>query len=133
MSAELTIYYDHSCPLCRNEMTMLADRCQPGRVRLVDASAADFDNDTGVPTELLMKRIHARNAAGELITGMEVLRAAYRCAGLGWVMAPTAWPGLRPVFDRLYVLVADNRYRAPAWIVRAFSRGSACHNGQCRL
>ena len=127
----LTVYYDRSCPLCRDEMHFLAARGGPDRIRLVDASAPDFENDTGVAVEALMTRIHGRRADGALISGMGLLREVYAAADLGWILRATGLPVLRPLFDRLYVFVADNRYRLPAWASHMLFRHGSCRNGVC--
>ena len=50
--------------------------------------------------------------------GRAVVRQAYRAVGLGWILAPTGWPVLRPVFDWLYLGFARYRVR----LGRAFGR-----------
>lgn len=129
----ITVFYDRSCPLCRDEMHFLAARAGATRIRLADASADDFVNDTGVDTTELMTRIHGRRADGTLISGMALLRAVYAAAGLRWVLQATGWPLLRPMFDRLYTWVAHNRYRIPAWASHRLFRHGACRSGSCQL
>lgn len=128
----LTVYYDRSCPLCRDEMHFLAGRGGE-KIHLVDASAADFANDTGVPLAELMTRIYGRRADGTLISGMALLREVYAAANLGWVLQATGLPVLRPLFDRLYVFVANNRYRMPAWASHRLFKHGSCRNGTCSL
>ncbi len=70
-----------------------------------------------------MAEMHAFGRDGDLITGMEVFRRAYRAVGWGWVWAPTGWPLLKPAFDALYRAFARNR-------VRWFSR---CDTGACGI
>ncbi|HTJ96110.1 MAG TPA: DUF393 domain-containing protein [Rhodocyclaceae bacterium] len=129
----LTVYYDRSCNLCRDEMHYLAARGGPDKIHLVDASAPDFNNDTGVPLDELMNRIYGRTGDGTLLSGMALLRKVYVAADLGWVLHATGLPGLAPLFDRLYVIVANNRYRLPAWMSRRFFTHGACHNNSCKL
>ena len=57
----------------------------------------------------LEQQIHAVLPDGTVIRRMEVIRAAYRKIGLGWLTAPTGWPLLRPLFDTLYAGVAKHR------------------------
>lgn len=129
----LTVYYDRSCPLCRDEMHFLLERGGPERIHLIDASAADFDNDTGVALNELMTRIYGRRADGTLISGMALLREVYAAANLGWVLQATGLPVLRPLFDRLYVFVANNRYRLPAGASHRLFKHGSCRNGTCSL
>jgi predicted DCC family thiol-disulfide oxidoreductase YuxK len=81
-----------------------------GRLRFTDIRAVDFQPlKTGVSMEVLEKQIHAVLPDGSVISRMEVIRAAYREIGLGWLAAPTGWPLLRPLFDRLYGQIAKHR------------------------
>ena len=59
--------------------------------------------------EELEKQIHAILPDGTVINRMDVIRAAYKEVGLGWISAPTGWPILRPLFDALYGVVAKYR------------------------
>jgi len=76
------------------------------------------------PAEL-MARIHAVLPDGSLVEGVEVFRRAYTAVGLGWTLAWTAWPGLRPLADAGYRWFARNR-------LRLTGRGAhACAGGRC--
>jgi predicted DCC family thiol-disulfide oxidoreductase YuxK len=104
----LIVYYDRSCPLCRTEIETLKARDVDGLLRLVDCSTgaiafADVTRDD------MMKRIHARDATGRWLRGMDVFAAVYRAAGLRTLARLYASPRLRPLFDRIYPWIADNR------------------------
>ena len=51
------------------------------------------------------------------------VRRLYAAAGLGWLLAPTAWPGLRRLADWAYALFARNRL--------ALTGRSGCTAGSC--
>ncbi len=57
----------------------------------------------------LEKQIHAILPDGSLVSRMDVIREAYRAIDLYWLIAPTGWPILRPLFDWLYDFVAKHR------------------------
>lgn len=136
----LTIYYDASCHLCNGEMRNLMLRNTAGQLVFVDASAPDFASPIPNTTQAdLMSMIHAVQADGQVIRGVEVFRQAYGAVGLGWVTAPTAWPVLRQWADRAYPLLVRNRYRIPRWLVAALFEGPtrraaerAAQRAQCR-
>jgi predicted DCC family thiol-disulfide oxidoreductase YuxK len=124
-TAELQVFYDGGCPLCAREIAGLArlDRGR-GRIAFVDIATPDFDAAAhGVDHARLMARIHGRLPDGTWVEGMEVFRRAYGAVGLGWLLAPTGWPGLRPMFDAAYRWFARNRRRLTG---RAGRESGAC-------
>ncbi|SNS55375.1 Predicted thiol-disulfide oxidoreductase YuxK, DCC family [Noviherbaspirillum humi] len=139
----LTLLYDGACPVCKLEMRNLASRDRKGELRFVDVSVPGFDAARyGLALPDLLKEIHAVQANGAVVRGLEVLRLTYSAVGLGWLARPTGWPLLKPAFDRLYVLFARNRYRVPAGFAsvlfrlaarNAVRRTHACSDGKCKL
>jgi predicted DCC family thiol-disulfide oxidoreductase YuxK len=123
----LTLLIDGECPLCRHEARLLGrlDRGR-GRLALVDIADPDFDPaPLGRTLDDVMGSIHAVRPDGSLVTGMEAFRRAYAAVGLGWLLAPTAWPVLRPAFDAAYRFFAKHR-------LRITGRGGACAADRCR-
>ncbi len=64
---------------------------------------------------------------GRVVRRVAAFREAYRAVGLGWLLAPTGWPGLRWIADRAYGLFARNRIR----IGRLFGR--ECPDDACAV
>lgn len=146
----LVIYYDASCPLCREEMHALRDHDTARRLALVDASASGFADEhlaaAGIGRDDLMRLIHARDASGRWFIGVEVFELAYAAAGLHGIARLWANPRLRPLWDRLYPWVARLRQplsalrlnKAYGWLVRraarrAQARAARCSDGRCDL
>jgi len=73
-----------------------------------------------------MARIHGVLPDGSIVEGVEVFRRAYAAVGLGWLVAPTRWPGLRWLAEWSYQVFARNRLR---WT----GRSSACVDGRCEI
>ena len=124
---EIVMLFDGDCPLCMREVRMLrrADGWR-GRLGFEDIAAPDFDAGAyGTDLETLMARIHGVLPDGTLIEGVEVFRLAYTAAGLGWLVAPTRWPGLRQLSEWSYRVFARNRLR---WTGRA----DACPGASCK-
>jgi predicted DCC family thiol-disulfide oxidoreductase YuxK len=106
----LTLFYDANCPVCALEMDHLRSRNHEGKLVFVDISAPGFDAPPpGVTLAALDAEIHATRPDGSLLRGVEVLRLAYAAVGLGWVMRPTGWSALRPLFDAGYRVFARHR------------------------
>jgi predicted DCC family thiol-disulfide oxidoreductase YuxK len=129
VAPEITVLYDGACPLCAREVAMLRrlDRGR-GRIGFDDIAAPGFDaRRYGRAHDELMARIHGVLRDGRLVEGVEVFRRAYGAVGLGWVLAWTAWPGLRRLADAGYRWFARNRLRLTG---RA---GHACADARCAL
>ena len=109
----LTVFYDASCPMCASEMHALRDLDAAGRIELIDCSAPEFSDDgfvaEGISRAALMARIHARDAHGRWLVGMDAFEAVYRAAGLEGAARMWANPRLRPLLDRLYPWIARHR------------------------
>ncbi len=121
----MELYYDGECRFCSREMAWIEslDRGR-GRIGFVDIATPEFDAlALGRSQDDLMARIHARLPDGQWVEGMEVFRRAYRAVGLGWLLAPTGWPILRPLFDAGYRWFARNRL----WL------GGRCEDDRCAL
>ncbi len=111
----LTLYFDGDCPICRFEVAQLRARDRARQLRFIDIAAPSFVAEPDDPRrEEMLARIHARRADGRWLHGMAVFRAAYRAVGLGWIVAPSGWPLLAPLADRLYALFARHRRRLAA-------------------
>jgi predicted DCC family thiol-disulfide oxidoreductase YuxK len=111
----LTLLYDANCPVCSLEMDHLRERNTAGRLVFVNIAAPGFEASAyGATLAQMNAEIHGVQADGGLLRGVEVLRLAYSAVGLGWVMQPTGWPLLRPVFDLGYRLFAKHRMRISA-------------------
>jgi predicted DCC family thiol-disulfide oxidoreductase YuxK len=106
------VLYDGECPFCRIEARWLRSLGRGGKLALEDIAALGFDATQYDRTlDQLMGSLHGVHPDGRLTTGVETFRQAYRAVGLGWVLAPTRWPILRPITDAMYVLFARYRVR----------------------
>jgi predicted DCC family thiol-disulfide oxidoreductase YuxK len=142
----LTLYYDGACQLCRAEMRNIEMRDTGGLLRFVDISQPGFDKyPPGTDRDALMRLLHAQQADGTVLAGVEVFRLAYSAAGLPWVARLTRLPGLKALSEAIYPLIARNRYRLPSgpirWLFEVSLRRAAersarrlhCDGGQCRV
>jgi len=122
------VLIDGMCPVCRREGDLLRwlDRGH-GRLAIEDISAPGFDPaGYGTSMEKLMGQIHGVTPGGTLVTGMAVFRRAYDAVGLGWLLAPTNWPILRPIADAGYAWFARHRH----WLT---GRSETCDSEHCRI
>jgi predicted DCC family thiol-disulfide oxidoreductase YuxK len=106
----IRILYDGDCPICCHKTAFLKRRDHKGKLHFSDIRKMDAQHlETDISMKDLERQIHAIMPDGTVISRMDVIRAAYRAIGLGWITGPTGWPILRPLFDCLYGLVAQYR------------------------
>lgn len=140
----LTLFYDADCPVCSLEMDHLRERDRDGRLRFIDIAQPGFDAAAhGATAEAMDAEIHGLCADGTMLRGVEVLRLAYGAVGIGWVLRPTGWGPLKPLFDAGYRVFARHRRpisRAAAPLVAAIRQWRAremaermrdCRAGTC--
>jgi predicted DCC family thiol-disulfide oxidoreductase YuxK len=150
ISYPMRIYYDASCPLCRTEMHGLKQYDVHHRLDLVDCSPANFSDDyankAGYQQTAMMRLIHARDANGVWLIGVAVFEAAYGATGIIGMEKMWANPRLRPLWDRIYPWIADNRMilsklgitKLFGWMVtraakKANAKSQACKDDLCEL
>ena len=125
----ITVFYDASCGLCRAEVEAMKSRDAFDRLRLADCSAPDFVAPEGVTRDALMSRIHARDANGAWLRGLDVFAEVYEAAGFRRIARLYRSRLLRPLLDRIYPWIADHRQALSAvGIARLFglARRPAC-------
>ena len=108
----LTIYYDASCPLCATEMHTIKETDFENKLILIDCSADSFNEPALCPSSkaLMMERIHAVDATGVWIKGVDVFAIAYKAGGFNKLGKFWESKTLRPLLTRAYPLIADNRH-----------------------
>jgi predicted DCC family thiol-disulfide oxidoreductase YuxK len=135
----LTVFYDASCPMCASEMHALRDLDREGRLELVDCSAAQFSDEglraEGITKDKLMALIHARDAHGRWLVGIDCFEAVYRAVGLEGAARIWGDRRLRPLLTRAYPWIARNRQTLSLlgvnWLVRRLLPKAARHDEHC--
>jgi len=122
---KLKLLYDGQCPFCRQEIDWMKRRNRKLRLTFEDIAEGNFDPAKyGLTREQVNAQLHGIRADGTVVRGMGAVRAAYGALGLGWLVAPTALPGIRQMADLLYAAFARNRI--------ALGRlGRCCRHGVC--
>ncbi len=122
------LLYDGECPLCRREASFLQSRNQHGWLAFEDITAPGFDAKAyGTTQTALMGVIHGVFPDGRMVQKVAVFREAYRAIGLGWLLAPTAWPGVRWLADLGYEWFARHRMGIGRLL------GRHCETGACAV
>jgi predicted DCC family thiol-disulfide oxidoreductase YuxK len=94
--AELVVYYDAACPVCRREVAHYQRLPAQRPVSWQDANVCQF-GDSGLDCETALRRFHVRSADGRLYSGAAAFSVLWRCLPgwrwLGWACAvpPFSW------------------------------------------
>ena len=125
-SWKVKLLYDGACPFCRREVDWLKRRNRRMLLSFEDISDPQFDPALyGLTREEVNRVLHGILPDGKVVRGLAAIRYAYDAIGLGWLTAPTGWPGIRWAADRLYAAFARNRLT----LGRVAGRG--CAHGTC--
>ena len=125
---QIRVLHDGDCPLCAREVRFLERRDRGrGRIDFEDIADPAFDPAVyGLDARQLMARIHGVLPDGTVVEGIEVFQRAYAAVGLGWLLRPTQWPGLRRLAETGYRVFARNRLR---WT----GRQADCDTARCEI
>jgi predicted DCC family thiol-disulfide oxidoreductase YuxK len=109
----MRVFFDASCPLCREEMTIIKANSNGSDIDLIDCSAADFfdakASQQGITRAEMMRLIYAQGADGKWLIGVDVFVALYQRVGLTSVSAFWGNRYLSPVLRTLYPSIAKYR------------------------
>ena len=140
---KLNLLYDGDCPLCLREVNFLQKKdAGRGIVKFTDIADINYDPaaNGGVAFETAMGRIHAVRADGTLVKNVAVFQEVYDALGIGWLYAPTKWPIISTVVNKLYDWWADKRLAVTGRasladvIAERENKIAACGSeGRCRL
>lgn len=109
---KVNLLYDGDCPLCLREVNFLTKKdAGRGIVKFTDIADLNYrpEENGGIDFETAMGRIHAVRADGSIVKNVAVFREVYKALGIGWMYAPTSWPLIGPVIDKIYDVWADKR------------------------
>ena len=101
----LRLYYDGDCPLCAREIALLRRRSSEQRLVLIDISSPAFDpTSTPFETKQLQAVLHAQDAEGTWLKGLDATYASWLAADLWQLSWLLAWRPLRRLLHPLYRL-----------------------------
>lgn len=142
-SETLTVYYDHSCPICREEIAALKSVDRRNRLSLIDCSSEHFDDanavDAGLTQEDLKNALHVRDSEGQWHVAADAFVVMYDAVGFESAARLLRRPGVRRVFDRLYPVFVRHRHKLRftgahklmPWLIRRSARRQAAKAASC--
>lgn len=112
-SPEVTVWYDGACPLCIREIRLMRRLDRRHAIEFVDVTAAE-----GCPLdpETLLKRFHARERNGDLVSGAAAFAAMWRAIPVLRPLGLAArWQPLQNLLEMLYLQFLRLRPRLQRW------------------
>lgn len=111
MTQRLTIYYDGSCGICRQEMAKLQAKDTRQCLDLVDASKPDFNAKAqGLDQNKLRQVLHLKDAQGRLYLGVDAFEILWRMTGHPVLAFFCRMPVSKQVAQIIYRIFAKYRY-----------------------
>jgi predicted DCC family thiol-disulfide oxidoreductase YuxK len=103
-TADLTVFFDGGCPLCRSEIGLYRNGAGAERVAFVDVAAADAGNVAeGLDKTSALARFHVQTADGQLHSGAAGFTQLWLALpGWRWLGRITMLPGIRTVAEFAY-------------------------------
>jgi predicted DCC family thiol-disulfide oxidoreductase YuxK len=103
-TAELTVFYDGACPLCRSEIGVYRNCNGAERVAFVDVATADAGNVAlGLDKTAALARFHVQTADGQLHSGAAGFAQLWlTLPGWRWLGRITMLPGIRTIAEVAY-------------------------------
>ena len=101
------LFYDGSCPLCAQEMTLLR-KFKNADLTLVDIH--QLLQLTAEEQERMLRTLHLQTPEGEWLLGVEANVAAWSFTPMGFLWRPLRWKIWSAAVDRIYRRWADRRY-----------------------
>jgi predicted DCC family thiol-disulfide oxidoreductase YuxK len=103
-TADLTVFFDGSCPLCRSEIGLYRTCAGADRVAFVDVAAADTgDVAHGLDKTAALARFHVQTADGQLHSGAAGFAQLWlTLPGWRWLGRITLLPGIRSFAEVAY-------------------------------
>jgi predicted DCC family thiol-disulfide oxidoreductase YuxK len=122
------LLYDGRCRFCELGATRIVRLARRGLIEKIDFQQPGvLERFPGIAHDMCMKQMYLITPEGKAIAGFEAAVAAVGTRPvLGWIAYLYYLPGLRWLLDRLYAVIARNRYRI-------MGRVDECADGTCSL
>jgi len=113
------VYFDGNCPMCRNLAAHYGTERESERTKFVPLQTDGVTETTGATQQQLMELMHIRAADGRVLTGADGVVYLLSRQWWGRPLAPMFnLPGTMPLARSLYGLLARNRIRVSAFLLR---------------
>ncbi|MEM9810997.1 MAG: DUF393 domain-containing protein [Pseudomonadota bacterium] len=101
--ANITVFYDGACPLCRREIALMRRLDRRGKLQFENLADPDAAISCPIDRRELLARFHARLPDGEMVSGARAFTESYaQVPGLGWVAILGRFGPTRVLLEGLY-------------------------------
>ncbi len=142
-SSIVTVYFDNSCPICREEIAALKSIDTDNRLTLIDCSTENFDDATainaGLTQDTLKQTLHVRDAKGQWHSAVDAFVVMYNAVGLDSAVRLLQRSGVRRLFDWLYPMFVKHRHKLRftgahklmPWLIRRTAKKQSVKAAAC--
>ena len=120
--ADVRVFYDGACPLCRKEISVYQRADRTRAIEWCDVSDP-INAELPLPRETLLARFHVQRPDGQLISGARGFIEVWRqLPGWRWLALPASIPGVPTVMEWAYLGFLRIRPSIQKWFRRTSSR-----------
>lgn len=139
----VTVYFDNSCPICREEIGALKSIDARGALTLIDCSAENFSDPEatrqGLTQDMLKQSMHVRDGAGQWHSAADAFVMMYDAVGFDSAVRLLKSKGARRLFDAVYPVFARHRHKlrftgahkVMPWLIRRAAAKQAARAATC--
>ena len=140
---EVSVYYDNSCPICREEIAALKSIDTHDALHLIDCSAEGFadaaTSDAGLSQQTLKESLHVRDSSGKWHSAIDAFVLMYDTVGFDSAATLLKKRGVRRMFTWLYPLFVKHRHKfrylgghkLMPWLIRRTAARQAARTTAC--
>ncbi len=142
---QLFVYYDKSCPICREEIGALKSIDHANALVLIDCSDSDFDDEAaekeGISQETLKNTMHVRDSTGRWHVAADAFVAMYETVGFDSAAGMLGKRRVRSLFNWMYPFFVRHRHKLRfigahkimPWIIRRAAAKQSARAQKCAI
>ncbi len=144
-ASKLYVYYDNSCPICREEINALKSVDHQNALELIDCSSPDFNDASaakaGYTQETLINAMHVRSANERWYVAADAFVVMYETVGFDAAARLLKRQKVRSVFEWAYPFFVKHRHkfrflgihRIMPWLIRRAAAKQSAKAQSCAI
>jgi predicted DCC family thiol-disulfide oxidoreductase YuxK len=139
----ITVYFDNSCPICREEIGALKSIDTHNRLALIDCSVENFTDaaatQAGLTQNALKQALHVRDAHGQWHSAVDAFVVMYDAVGFDSAVRLLQKSGVRKLFNWIYPVFVKHRHKLTftgahklmPWLIRRTAKKQSAKAAAC--